>query len=52
MLGGGLGTSFVSVHGIKLVVSKWYVGGTLFGLSGGDIYVEVLGREDVMYDGK
>ena len=39
MLGGGLGTSFVSIIGIKLGAKYGSVGGTMVGLAGGYIYV-------------
>ena len=48
ILCGGLGTSFVSVYGSKLEVSKGYLGGTLVDISGGDTGVAGLGQEYLM----
>ena len=48
LLGGGVGTSFVSVSGSKLGVIKGYVGGTMVGIEGGNNYFSVLRQEDVM----
>ena len=49
---GGLGTSFVSMHGSKLGVIKVYARGTLVGISVGETDVSALGQEDVMCYGK
>ena len=48
LLGGGLGTYFVSVHGSKLGVSEGSVGKTMVGLSREDTGVVLLVQEDVM----
>ena len=45
LLDGGLGTSFVSVLGIKLVVNEGTIGGTLVGLPGGETAMSALGQE-------
>ena len=42
ILGGGLGTSFVSTHVIKLGVRKGSVCGTMVGQSGVEMGVEVI----------
>ena len=52
LLGGGLGTSFVSMHGRKLVIKKLYVGSTMVGISGGETVVALMGQTYVMCDGK
>ena len=52
ILGGGLVTSFVSVHGSKIGVSEGYVGGTLVRIVGGDTGVVLLLQEGDMFDGK
>ena len=52
ILGGGLGTSFVSVHGDKLGVSEGAVDGNMVGLAGRDTGVAVLGQEYVLFYGK
>ena len=52
LLVGGLGTYFVSAHGIKLGVSKGPIDRTLVGLEGGETYVAALVQECVMCNGK
>ena len=57
MMGGGLisrrlGTSFLSAIGSKLVLIKWYVGGTICGILGVVADVSVLLKEDVMSNAK
>ena len=52
LIGGGLGTSFVSIHGSKLVLSKVSVGRTEVGLSGGETVLAVMGQTYVICDGK
>ena len=42
LLGGGLGTYFVSANGSKPVVSKGSVGGSMVGITGGETYVATL----------
>ena len=43
---------FVSIRGSKLGVNKESLGGTLVGTAKGEICVEVLVKENVMYNGK
>ena len=40
LIGGGMGTSFGSMHGSKLGVSERYVGGNMVGIPGRETGVE------------
>ena len=52
ILGEGLGTSFVSVHGSKIIVSKGSVCKNLVDITGGDTDMSALVEEDVTCNGK
>ena len=52
LLGGGLGTTFLSAHGSKLEVIKWSVCRTMVGIPVGETDVTDPVQEDVMCDGK
>ena len=44
IIGGGLRTSFMSAHGIKIGGSKGSAGGALVGIAGGETSVTVPGQ--------
>ena len=48
LIGGGLETYFVSVHGNKLGIKEGSVGGILVGIEVGETGVAVMVQEDVM----
>ena len=48
ILGGGMGTSFVYMHGSKLGISEGYVGRNMVGLAVRETYVAALGQGDVL----
>ena len=52
ILGGGLGTSFVSAHGSTFGIREGSVGRNMVGLTVGETYLEVLVKEYVMCDDK
>ena len=52
LLGGVLGTSFVSARESKIGVNEGHILWTLFSLIVGDTYVAALEQEDVMCNGK
>ena len=52
LLGGGLGTSFVSAHGSTFGIREGSVGRNMVGLTVGETYLEVLVKEYVMCDDK
>ena len=52
LIGGGIGTSFMSAHESKLGVSRGYVGSTLVGIVQRETYMLALGEKDVMCNGK